>query len=51
MGQENQFNFRDYIPDESITLPEFYLEKPVNPDEFIGTIKKVLAASHAKKGG
>jgi len=47
VGQDGQLDFRNYVADESVPLPECYLEKPIKVDEFIKTIESLVASSTA----
>jgi CheY-like chemotaxis protein len=43
-GQGDVFDFRSYVPDESIPEPECYIEKPVTAEQYIDVINRVLSA-------
>jgi len=38
---EGKFDFRSYVPDDSIPPPEFFMEKPIDVDTYIKAIKKL----------
>lgn len=40
--QEDKFDFRAYMPEESIAEPERYMEKPVDVDVFVSTVRKLI---------
>ena len=42
--QEGRLDFRSYIPDESIPEPECFMEKPINVDEYIQTIRQLTSS-------
>ena len=42
--QEANFNFRSYLPDESIPEPDGYLEKPINVDRYLEIVKRLTNA-------
>jgi DNA-binding response OmpR family regulator len=48
--QEKEFDLKSFVSDESIPPPEYYLEKPIDVDEFLSVIKKLLKAAKAKGG-
>ena len=37
--QAGEFDFRSYVPDESVPPPEAYLEKPINVPEFLQVVE------------
>jgi len=39
---ENEFNFREMIPDESIPPPSAFIEKPLNVDQFIALVRRII---------
>jgi CheY-like chemotaxis protein len=42
---EEQFDFRSYLPDESLPQPECFMEKPIKVEEFVATIERLLQES------
>jgi twitching motility two-component system response regulator PilH len=44
VGQEGEFDFRSYVPDESIAEPECFMEKPIDVDEYIRTIRQLTSS-------
>ena len=44
VGQEGEFDFRSYVPDESIPEPECFMEKPIDVDEYIRTIRQLTSS-------
>lgn len=49
VGQNNQFDFRSYVPDESVPPPEVFVEKPIVVESFLKTISKLLDRRYGKK--
>jgi len=51
--QEDKFDFRAYMPDESIPPPESYMEKPVNVEKLVDTVKRLTGndLTSNKRGG
>lgn len=47
VAQEGEFDFRAYVPDESIPPPDSYFEKPIAVDEFVQTVKKLISRSES----
>ena len=47
--QAGEFDFRSYLSDNSIPPPEHFLEKPINVEEFIGTINKLIKSGNSSK--
>lgn len=43
--QENEFDFRSYVPDKTIPAPDCFMEKPIDVDRYIRTIGE-LTSSH-----
>jgi CheY-like chemotaxis protein len=41
--QSGKFDFRSFVKDKSIPPPERYMEKPIDVDEFIDTIDRLIA--------
>jgi len=39
---EGQFDFRSYMPDETLPPPECFMEKPIKIEEFVATIERLL---------
>jgi len=42
MEKEKEFDFRDYVYNKKIPLPDKYLEKPINVDEFIRSVEQLV---------
>jgi DNA-binding response OmpR family regulator len=40
--ESGNFDFRNYVSDISIPEPEYYFEKPIDVNEFIGKINELL---------
>jgi len=47
-GQDGVFDFRRYVPDETVPEPDYYLEKPVSADHYVSVVNEVLAAKPGK---
>ena len=43
--QEGGFDFRYYIPDETVLPPERFLEKPVDIEQFLKAVKELIASN------
>jgi len=41
--QEGKFDFRSYVPDESIPEPECFMEKPIDVNEYVRTIRQITS--------
>ena len=48
--QAGRFDFRTYVPDESIPEPECFMEKPIDVDEYIRTIRELISSPPHSKG-
>jgi CheY-like chemotaxis protein len=44
---EGKFDIQSYLPDESVPPPECFLEKPVNVEEFLDTVERLLSAGRS----
>jgi twitching motility two-component system response regulator PilH len=42
---EGQFDFRSYLPNESVPPPECFLEKPLDVHEFVATVERLLTTN------
>jgi two-component system phosphate regulon response regulator PhoB len=42
ISREKEFNFADFIADGALPDPVGYMEKPIKPENFIDTIKKII---------
>jgi len=49
--QSSKFDFRSYVPDDSIPPPQSCMEKPIEVDDFIRTIKELIASGEKALGG
>ncbi len=47
--QQKEFRFEDFVPDEKVPPPESYMEKPIDVDLFLQTVKKLLKARSGAK--
>jgi len=43
VATEGQFDFRAYVPDQSVPPPERFLEKPVVVNDLIATVQELIA--------
>ena len=41
--QEEKFDFRSYLPDESIPEPDGYLEKPIDIEKYLKIVKELTS--------
>lgn len=39
--QQGEFDFRQFVPDESIPPPQHYVEKPIEIEPFVALLKKL----------
>jgi DNA-binding response OmpR family regulator len=44
VGQDGRLDFRKYVADESVPLPDHYLEKPIKVEEFIETVENLVSS-------
>ena len=49
MEKEQEFDFQKIIDDAGITPPNEYIEKPINVDQFVETVKNHLSSRGAKQ--
>jgi len=49
VAQEGGFDFRSYVPDESVAEPECFMEKPIDVDEYVKTIKQLTSSKRSTK--
>jgi len=47
--QAGEFNFRKFVKDKKIPPPDFYFEKPIDVDNFIAEIKRLLSRRKQNK--
>ena len=45
VAQKGQFDFRSYVSDQSVPIPEHYLEKPVSVEELMAVIKNISSGA------
>jgi CheY-like chemotaxis protein len=43
-----EFDFREFVPDRSVPVPDEYFEKPVEVNRLLEVIERLTAGSHAK---
>jgi len=49
--QLGEFDFQSYVSDNSIPPPEHFMEKPINVEEFIDTINKLIKSKNSPAHG
>jgi len=50
--QSGEFDFRTHLTDKSIPPPEHFMEKPIDVNEFVATINRLISTKNSsKKGG
>ncbi len=49
--QAGEFDFQSYLSDNSMPPPDHFLEKPINVEEFICTINKLIKTGSSSKSG
>jgi CheY-like chemotaxis protein len=42
--QEEEYDFRRFVSDRTIPVPEGFLEKPIKPDHFLRTVNQLLGS-------
>jgi len=47
--QENEFDFRSYVPDRTIPAPDCFMEKPIDVDRYIRTIGELISSATPSK--
>ena len=47
--QQKEFRFEDFVPDKSVPPPELYMEKPIDIDLFLKTVRKLLKTASGTK--
>jgi len=45
--QRGEFDFRSFVPDETIAPPERFIEKPIVVDDFLQTVAELTASGQA----
>ncbi len=48
--QEEKFDFRSYLPDESIPEPDGYLEKPIDIDKYVKIVGRLTGTDTSERG-
>ena len=48
--QEEQFDFRSYLSDESIPEPDGYLEKPIDVEKYMATVRRLTGGDSSEEG-
>jgi len=48
--QAQEFDFRKFVDDENIPAPDCYLEKPIDVDEFVEMVERLLSDKKQVKG-
>lgn len=49
--QAGEFDFRSHLSDNSISPPEHFMEKPIDVEEFISTINRLIESKSISKKG
>lgn len=49
VGHEGGFDFRAYVQDESIPTPSHFMEKPINIDDYLKTVRRLTASRPSTK--
>jgi CheY-like chemotaxis protein len=49
--QKEKFDFRTYLPDESIPEPDGYLEKPIEVDQYLAIVKQLTNTDSSRQEG
>ncbi len=49
VAQEQEFDFRSYVPDKSIPPPQYYLEKPIAIARFLEVVKKFTGSGESSE--
>ncbi|HDL04718.1 MAG: response regulator [Candidatus Zixiibacteriota bacterium] len=47
--QEQEFDFRKFVDDEKTPPPEYYFEKPINVDDFVAVVERLLSMKEKRK--
>lgn len=48
--QQGKFNFRSYLPEESIPEPDCYLEKPIDVKNFVEIVERLIGSGLSSGG-
>ena len=48
-GQEEGFDFRSYIRDESIPVPGHYMEKPIDIDDYLKVVRRLVSTGRSSE--
>lgn len=49
MGQNGTFDFRRYVTDPKIAEPDCFMEKPIEPEQFIQAVNRLIEPDRGKK--
>ena len=47
---EGGFDIHNFVPDKSVPPPECFIEKPIDVDEYISTVKRLIKSGDKRKG-
>lgn len=47
---QKEFDLKSFVPNDEITPPEHYMEKPIDVEEFVEVVQKLIEASSGNKG-
>ncbi|MCP4705303.1 MAG: response regulator [candidate division Zixibacteria bacterium] len=45
--QSGEFDFQSFLSDNSVPPPNYFMEKPINVEEFIATINKLIKSKNS----
>jgi len=45
--QNGEFDFRSYVSDKSIPVPDSFMEKPIDVDRYLQTVKQLLSSEQS----
>lgn len=51
VAQEEEFDFRSFVPDDSIPPPDCYLEKPIDVEEYLKIVEQLMLSGKPGKRG
>jgi len=49
VGEKGNFDFRSYVPDTSIPAPDHFFEKPVNVEEYLRVVGRLVSGKGKTK--
>ena len=48
---DGEFDVKSFVTDENISPPDYYMEKPIDVDNFIDQVEKLIASGASAKSG